>query len=193
MSWLMHHPNQQKALEEIEQTQSDRATAIVGAAFLEANVRRAIESRLQKDDDKRNQLFKNGGPLGNFEPKATLAYLMGLIGKNELLDLAHIAWVRNQFAHRMEPLQFGSRDIRERCDKIKIVDTHPFPAVPGKGLPDGQRSPSPLKENATARDRYILAIKLLTIVCFRSVHDYVIGPDGRAVKWVQVPEDGRAP
>lgn len=183
MTWLLSSDNQRKALEEIEQTQSDRATAIVAASFLETDLRNAIEARLLKDENLINKLLKPTGPLGPFQTKAELAYLMGIYDAGIRDDIIEIAGIRNMFAHNVKPLKFNSKEIGNRCKTLRIVKRDPYPEIPGKGLPDELRSPPRIDSSAPPRERFILAIKLIAIALWAASHDLVIGPDGRKKKW----------
>ena len=88
MPWFISGDDQRKAIEEIEQTKSDRATAIVGVAYLETDLGNAIEARLRADDDIINKMFKPSGPLGPFETKANLGFLLKIYDKDVHADLA---------------------------------------------------------------------------------------------------------
>jgi hypothetical protein len=85
MTWIISSDAHRIALEEIEQTKSDRATAIVGATFLENDLRNAIEAHLRKNDNLINKLFKPNGPLGNFQTKADLGLLLGVYDDKSMM------------------------------------------------------------------------------------------------------------
>src|SRR5437762_10597774 len=96
--WFSSHEDHRKGIEEIEQTKSDRITAILGATILERDLRNAIEARLRADDDIVNKLFKPSGPLGPFETKAGLGFLLNIYDKSVYDDLVCISQIRNFFA-----------------------------------------------------------------------------------------------
>lgn len=62
---------------EIERS-SDRAKAIVSAAFIDEEIKEQIQSRLRNDKTTINKLFKGSGPLGSFSARIDMAYLMGI-------------------------------------------------------------------------------------------------------------------
>jgi len=185
MTWLISKDDHREALAEIEQTKSDRATAIVAATFLEADLRNALEARLREDEKIIKKLFKPTGPLGPFQNKAELAYLMGIYDAGIRDDIISVASIRNMFAHVVKPLTFHTREIGKLCRGLRIVDSDPYPQIPGRGLPDELRSPPRIEPNASLRERFILSIKLITIALWAASHDHVLGPDGRAKrKWM---------
>jgi hypothetical protein len=192
MTWIISDDEQRKAINEIEKTRSDRAAGIVGGAFVENDLRNAIETRLVQNDNLLNKMFKPSGPLGPFETKATLGFLLGIYDKDTLDDIVAIAKVRNAFAHSRKPLLFTSREISDQCRAIKIVDREPYPSVPGIGLPDWARSPPRLAENAGSKDRFIQAIKLLTITFWAASHELVIDKEGKPRRWGE-PWQGSSP
>lgn len=187
MSWLISNDDQRKAIEEIEQTKSDRATAIVGGAYLEADLRNAIEARLRADGNLINKLFKPSGPLGPFETKADLGFLLKIYDKDVHDDLISMGTIRNRFAHWRTPIRFGSKDIKALCSGLKLVDKDEYPKMPGEGLPDELRSPERLAPNAGPRERFIQTIKLTVIVFWAASHDLVLGPNPPH-KWRELDE-----
>jgi hypothetical protein len=186
MSWLLSNDDQRKALEEIEQTKSDRATAIVGAAFLEGDLRNAIEARLRADENIVNKMFKPSGPLGPFEAKADLGFLLNIYDKDVHDDLITMGTIRNRFAHWRVPIKFDSKEIKKHCGELKLVDKTEYPQIPGEGLPEQMRSPPRLPPNARPRDRFILTIKLMVVIFWAASHDLVLGPNHK-FRWL--PKD----
>lgn len=170
MTWLLTCDAHRKAIAEIEQTKSDRATVIVATSVVEKDLVRAISLRLVDDERETNMLLKHSGPLGPFEAKAHLAYLMGLIDAPLRDDLTLVADIRNRFAHQVEPLHFNSHAIHALCDKIAIVDAPLYPEIPDGGLPAEHRRPATLPSDATPRDRFIQAVKLFLIAFWRGNH-----------------------
>lgn len=177
MTWILSSDSHRKALEEIQQTASDRATALVGATLVERDLLNAIEARLVDDSDVVKKLFKPAGPIGNFGTKVELGYLLSIYDKSARDDLNQFVTIRNRFAHSIEPLKFDSREIKKLCASLTIVDATEYPKVPGKGLPDDLRSPPHLSQNAAPRDRFIQAIRLFIILFWERSHDYVMGAD----------------
>lgn len=84
MGWLTLQTSEGEGfydvLEEIKDG-SDRATAIVAASFVEDHLTRMLKQRLVQEavNKVRNpiqDMFKGGGPLGDFSNKIDLAYLL---------------------------------------------------------------------------------------------------------------------
>ena len=183
MTWIISDDDQRKAIEEIEQTKSDRAAGIVAAAFVERDLINAIEARLLKDDTLIEKLFKPTGALGAFETKANLGFLLGIYDAEVHADITDIVWIRNRFAHNRQPLKFDSRDIRTRIDGLRIIKRPEYPKVPGIGLPDQVRSPPRLESGASPREKLILTVKLLAVVFWAASYDLVLDEQGRAKTW----------
>lgn len=170
MTWLLTCDAHRKAIAEIEQTKSDRATAIVATSVVEKDLTRAIERRMVPDERETSMLFKHSGPLGAFEAKVHLAYLMGMIDGSLREDLTRIADIRNRFAHQVEPLRFNSHAIHALCDALAIVDAPSFPEIPDPTLAAAHRHPARLPLGAEPRDRFLLAVKLFLIALWRIDH-----------------------
>jgi hypothetical protein len=175
MTWFISGDDQRKAIEEIEQTKSDRVTAIVGLAFLEEDLRNSIEARLRDDKNIIKEMFNVSGPLGSYKAKADLGFLLKSYDKDAHADLLRMGTIRNRFAHWRQPITFGSPDIKQLCSMLTLVDKDEYPKMPGKGLPDELRSPERLLPNAQPRERFILTIKLMVVLFWAASHDLVLG------------------
>jgi len=112
-------------LSEIE-NQSDRGSAIVGAAWIEEELKTAIKSKLLDDEGVWDNLFKTSGPHGSFSSCIDLAYLINIITKCQHSDLQKLRKIRNEFAHELvsreiESLSFESTNIKDRCMSLACV------------------------------------------------------------------------
>jgi DNA-binding MltR family transcriptional regulator len=112
-------------LSEIE-NQSDRGSAIVGASWVEEELKVAIKSKLINDEKVWNSLFRSSGPLGTFSSNIDLAYMVGVITKSQHSDLQQLRKIRNEFAHKIvsseiEALSFETPNIKDRCMSIECV------------------------------------------------------------------------
>jgi DNA-binding MltR family transcriptional regulator len=90
---------------------SDRAAAIMAGAFLEEQLRDAIERLLLNDKEARKRFTKHSGPLGSFAAKINLVYLLGLYSKTVQDDLIVVSDIRNLFAHETTAINFDSREM----------------------------------------------------------------------------------
>jgi DNA-binding MltR family transcriptional regulator len=99
--------------------ESDRAVAIVGAAFLDEHLRDVIGYFLIDDKRAIEGLFRVNGVLGSFGGKIEMAYCLGLLSKRDYHDLKVIQKIRNRFAHELHGLSFASEQIVEQCKLFK--------------------------------------------------------------------------
>jgi hypothetical protein len=100
----------------------DRSAAILATSWLDEYLTAAIRSKLLDDKDAAHKLFKPSGPIGAFAAKAELGYLLKLYGKKTRDDLGQITGIRNMFAHWTKTIDFGSRDIRTKCEGLTLWD-----------------------------------------------------------------------
>ena len=102
---------------------SPRAVAVVAGAFVEEHLTklirwRLIKERIKSDVDLQEQMFRPGGPLGDFGNKISLAYLMGFISKDAWKELDTIRLIRNSFAHKVEINRWNIQRISALCDNL---------------------------------------------------------------------------
>jgi hypothetical protein len=102
------------------QNSPDRSAAIVATSYAEDKLTVAVKSRLLKDSDITNKLFKPSGPMGGFAAKVELGYLLNIYTKETRADLLTMADIRNMFAHWTKTVDFGSREIRLKCETLTI-------------------------------------------------------------------------
>jgi hypothetical protein len=104
---------------------SPRAVAVVAAAFVEEHLTKLIRSRLIKDKikskvDPHKEMFRPGGPLGDFGNKNSLDYLMGFITKVAWQELDIIRKVRNEFAHKVEVNRWNIQNVSTLCASLVL-------------------------------------------------------------------------
>ncbi len=87
--------------------ESDRATAVLGAASLDEEILQLLTQFLVDDENEVRDLLDNERPLGAFGARIRAAYCMGLIAKEEFQDLKLIKAIRNEFAHQLHGLALG--------------------------------------------------------------------------------------
>ena len=66
---------------------SDRATAIVGGAFVEDHLTHALKSKMIEDGKLTEKMFSPGRAFGDFGAKIDLGYLIGAYSKQALKEL----------------------------------------------------------------------------------------------------------
>lgn len=107
--------------------ESDRAAAIVGAAWVEEALSDSIAAFLQEHNDSRKRLFSGNGPLATFSSKIDLSRLLGIVSDNIWSDLHRIRGIRNEFAHHIAHkadntrLTFGTAHIADKCLALHCV------------------------------------------------------------------------
>lgn len=115
------------ALVEEMNGESDRAVAIVGAAWIEEALSDSITSFLQAHDDSHRRLFKGNAPLGTFSSKIDLSRLLGIISDTIWADLHRVRDIRNEFAHHIAHktdntrLTFAAGHIADKCLALRCV------------------------------------------------------------------------
>jgi len=107
--------------------ESDRAVAIVGAAWVEEALSDSIISFLQPHDDSYKRLFKGSAPLSTFSSKIDLSRMLGIVSDIIWADLHRIREIRNEFAHHIAHktnntrLTFASGHISDKCLALRCV------------------------------------------------------------------------
>jgi hypothetical protein len=102
--------------------ESDRALAIVSAAYLDHLLEILISTKYKLSKGKREHLFKYpAGMLHSFAFKITFAHMTGLISENEKQDLNILRDVRNAFAHQLIGISFETKQIAEVCKNLVLA------------------------------------------------------------------------
>jgi DNA-binding MltR family transcriptional regulator len=112
-----------RGLREEYQNESDRAAAIVGAAFLDEQIKEYIRQFLIDDEKFVNDLFAPDRPLGAFGARIQIAYALGLLTNDEYHDLKVVQGIRNAFAHDLHGLSFNDPWIKQQCLLLKLPQT----------------------------------------------------------------------
>ena len=105
--------------------ESDRAVALMAAAFLEDYLARMISSNMIENSKVRKEVFDHNGSLGTFSAKIDIAYMLGLISQEIRKDLHLLRKIRNEFAHTAKPLTFLDHNIKSRCDELCCSNLKP--------------------------------------------------------------------
>lgn len=107
------------------QVESDRATALMAAAFLEDYLSKLISCFMVKNSTVNREIFSHNGPLGTFSAKIDMAYMLALISPAVRKDLHLLRKIRNEFAHTAKPLEFTEHRIKSRCEELKCTGLAP--------------------------------------------------------------------
>jgi len=101
------------------QDETDRAAAVLGAAWLDVRLQRLLQNFLVDDPKVIAPLFEALGPLDAFGPRIRLAYSLGLISRMSFDDLVLIKDIRNAFAHNLHGLTFSDPQIARACSRLQ--------------------------------------------------------------------------
>ncbi len=126
------------------QSRSDRASAIVGAAFLDGHLGHLLRSFFIDDPQAAENLLGVERPLGAFGARIRLCYALGLVSEDEYHDLQVILNVRNVFANEMRGVSFEDAEIKALCRSLRMPDRVMLPA-----------------EDRSARNLFVFATALL--------------------------------
>jgi DNA-binding MltR family transcriptional regulator len=99
---------------------SDRAVAIIGAALLDSHMEQLLTSFFVDDYDEARALLGSDRPLGTFGARIRIAYLLGLISKEERDDLWAINQIREFFIREMGELTLADDPLREWCFVLRL-------------------------------------------------------------------------
>ena len=105
---------------------SDRSAVISAAACVEDQLTEVFKALLKRDDAVFQQLFRVGGPLGNFSTKIALGYLLGLYDLRKKKELETIKTIRNIFAHEQRAQDFGFDRCRDLANNLCESETLEF-------------------------------------------------------------------
>ena len=126
-------------------SKSDRAAAILGAAFLEAHLGELISSFFVATINDEISMLDVDRPLGTFAARVRATICMGLISKTEYHDLNLIMQIQHIFANQVHGAAFTDNGIREKCFQLR---------TPREVLLPG--------ETRTPRQLFVFATALLT-------------------------------
>lgn len=107
------------------QNESDRATAILGAALLDEKLRQLLTAFLVDDNVQVALLLDVEQPIGSFGARIRLAYCLGLVARSLFGVLTTIKAIRNAFAHQLHGLSFDSPNIARDCEKLRTSGGEP--------------------------------------------------------------------
>ena len=135
--------------------ESDRGLALIGAAFAETGLEWAIYRRMPGLGETIGKKTFSGdkAPLGTFSSKIIMGRAMGIYGEETERLLNCLRQIRNQFAHRLIPIDFSTPEVAKACNGLLI---------PG-GL-------KPLSKLDSPRMRYRLAANYLYLALMKNAY-----------------------
>ena len=124
---------------------SDRATAILAAAYFEGKLGDAIMCRFSQMSsafsdqiELGNRVFKKYNPIRNFSVKIEVGFALGFYNEEIRKNLHKVGKIRNKFAHASKPVEFDDAEIAAICLQLE---------------------PNVLPDPDTSRSRYITYLK----------------------------------
>jgi DNA-binding MltR family transcriptional regulator len=118
-------PDENQVFVEELEAQTDRGVAIVAAAYLDAELEKALRSYFAPNVSSKYQqaLFDGAGAAaGTFSARIRLTHAIGLIGSDSEHDLHLIRSIRNDFAHSLAVKSFAEPSISAKCMKLKLTN-----------------------------------------------------------------------
>ncbi len=104
--------------------ETDRGCALLAASHIEARLESLLQAVLVEDKNLLSGMLTGNRPLATLSAKADLAYLMGLISKPTHRDINLIRRIRNEFAHSIDPIDFTTSVIANRCSELQTDYWH---------------------------------------------------------------------
>ena len=101
------------------QKETDRGTALVGAAMLESRLERLLDMTLIENLSKKDIFDGPNSSLGNFSSKIKISHVLGFITDKEARKINIIKKIRNEFAHNLEEIKFGSKSVNDLCLQLE--------------------------------------------------------------------------
>ncbi|ANC19615.1 hypothetical protein WR52_12850 [Bacillus cereus] len=144
---------------------SDRGLALVCGSIIDQLLSDLLKAFLIKSDSVEKDLFKGNSILSTFDSKIKMSYYLGLISKNEELNITYLQRIRNRFAHQVVDISFKNNDIINLCRHFEIPKNCYIPldfkfADNGKGeLP--RVDLNPIKRDTPAKERFIIVFRYL--------------------------------
>ena len=145
-----------RKLYDILNVESDLACVLIATSFIDETLRTLLSHFFIKSETAISILDPTKGFVNSISRRAELAYVLGLLRKTQLQDLAKIGEIRNVFAHSHLLLTFADARIVECVRQLKFAN------VVAEALPSQQvDQPSDEERRTDARNRFVLAVVLL--------------------------------
>ncbi|WP_312479441.1 MltR family transcriptional regulator [Stutzerimonas nitrititolerans] len=111
-----------KSLRELD----DRGLVLSLAAFAEEALGELLKAFLMPSDATAQLIEGFNAPLGTFSSRIKAAYAIGLITKEQFLDLERLRKIRNEFAHSWKPVDISKPKVAALIDSMTYsrIDDH---------------------------------------------------------------------
>jgi DNA-binding MltR family transcriptional regulator len=106
----------------------DRGLVLSLAAFAEEALGELLNAFMTPSDATTQLIEGFNAPLGTFSSRIKAAYAIGLITKEQFLDLERLRKIRNEFAHSWKPVDISKQKVAALIDSMAFsrIDDH-FP------------------------------------------------------------------
>lgn len=104
------------------QKESDRAAAILAAAYVDSLIGAKLSTLFDKGNSKtRRKLFEDAnGPFSSFSAKIDAACCLGWLEPDAFHDIGVIRRIRNKFAHQIHGFRFDTPEISELVNSFRV-------------------------------------------------------------------------
>lgn len=113
----------------------DRGLVLALAAFAEEALGELLKAFMMPSEATAQLIEGFNAPLGTFSSRIKAAYAIGLITKEQFLDLERLRKIRNEFAHSWKPIDISKPKVAALIDGMTFsrIDDH-FPNTPSEKL-----------------------------------------------------------
>jgi DNA-binding MltR family transcriptional regulator len=103
------------------QRESDRAAAVLGAAYLDDRLGVLLREKFVAVPAFVEELFRGQGGLSSFSAKISICYAVGLMTRGASHDLHIVRKIRNDFAHKPHGISFKTKEIANRVNSLETL------------------------------------------------------------------------
>lgn len=161
MVWIVQSDDDKAILKEIHE-QTPRGAVLIAAAYVEERLVDALKSRLNHHPTIENKIFKGYGPMASFSMRIDFGLLLGIYDENTHRVLRTLKDIRNDFAHKPEPIDFQTQKIRDLCYNLELRGVIDITTKAPNG--ESQKIFLELKPDGTPKTAFFNAIKYLLLI-----------------------------
>lgn len=145
----------------------DRVVGILFPVLIDRRLETAIKGRWRDLTPHRavfKELFRDGGPLGSFQPRIHIGYAIGLYDEAMHADIKRIARIRNAFAHEPGVNSFADQPVGDLTGALTLPERYPI-GHPADGDPhrfaEGMMAESGIDDTETPIGRFLRSVELV--------------------------------
>lgn len=116
----LHSQEEFREILEDFKNESDRATVILGAAKLDAQLYILLSKVLKPSTNNQDELIDGDNPLGTFSARINIAFRLGLIDSQFAKSLHLIRKIRNSFAHEIKGISLTTGGHGDRVRELVV-------------------------------------------------------------------------